>query len=264
MQIFKKTAAALCAALTVSAAAFATPLAPELQIDALAKTAMVYKGWFVLPEREKNSDVWSYAIADLDHNGRLEVLKVRRGWVEGGPRLLCEELSADGTRLRGEVALDHTAVPDLLATSDTSGQALVLYDAEKNLYHYIFKETVYHTEYESITTKYALTFSDGVLHVSPLAHYQWNLSGYEGGVTEHYYLPKRGSDVGVEIGVARYNDIENEEFPGCEVRGVAFWWQSAEALKHAASLGRLREALAQSYSSFASGGKTESLWNQSE
>ncbi|MBO4852631.1 MAG: hypothetical protein J5477_03280 [Schwartzia sp.] len=264
MKIIKKTAAALCAAMTFSAGAFAAPLAPELQIDVLTKTAMVYNGWFVLPEREKNSDEWSYAIADLDQNGRLEVLKVKPGWVEGGPRLLCKELTEDGSRLLGEIALDHTAVPDLLATSDTSGQALVLYDAKKNLYHYIFKETVYHTEYESITTKYALTFSDGTLLVSPLAHYQWILSGREGGVTERYYLPKGDSDVGMEIGVARYNDIENEAFPGCEVRGVAFWWRSAKELKEAASIGRLRDALAQSYSSFVSGRKAESLWNQGE
>ena len=249
MLIFKKTAAALCAALALSASAFAAPLAPEAQIDALTQTAMTYNGWFVLPERDRNADLWNYALADLDHNGRLEVLKVRRDWAEGGPMLLCKELSADGSRLQGETAFDGTAAPDLLATSDTSGQALVLYDAEKNLYHYIFRATVYHTEYESVTTKYALTFSNGVLQVSPLAHYHWTLSGRDGGVTERYSLPQR--DGGADIDVTRYNDIENEAFPGCEMRGVAFWWQSAEALKNAASLGRLREALAQSYSSFA-------------
>ena len=36
MKLLKKTAAALCAALTISAAASAAPLAPELQVDALA------------------------------------------------------------------------------------------------------------------------------------------------------------------------------------------------------------------------------------
>lgn len=249
MHFFKKTAAALCAALALSAGASAAPLSPEAQIDVLTQNAMTYNGWFVLPERDRNADTWTYAMADLDHNGRLEVLKVRRGWAEGGPMLLCKELSADGSRLQGEVALDGTPVPDLLSTSDTSGQALVLYDTEKNLYHYIFQATEYHGEYESVTTKYALTLSGGTLHVAPLAHYQWNLSGRDGGVTTRYFLPEQGG--GAEIDVTRYNDAENEAFPNCEMRGVAFWWQSAEALKTAASLGRLRDALTQSYLSFA-------------
>ena len=111
MKLLKKTAAALCAALTISAAAFAAPLAPELQIDILTKTAMVYDGWFVLPEREKNSDEWRYAITDLDRNGRLEVVKVRRGWAEGGPRLLVKELTGDGKGLAGEIALGGISVP---------------------------------------------------------------------------------------------------------------------------------------------------------
>ena len=122
MKMLKKAAAALCAAMTLSAAAFAAPLAPELQIDALAKSAMVYDGWFVLPERDKNCDAWMYAITDLDRNGRLEVLKVRRGWAEGGPLLAVKELGEDGRSLIGEVALDGTLV---VASEDGSVEAVV-------------------------------------------------------------------------------------------------------------------------------------------
>lgn len=250
MNIIKKTTVALCAALTLSGAASAEPLPLDEQFQALAKTAMVYNGWFVLPERDKNVDAWRYAITDLDHNGRLEVMKAKHSWAEGVPSLLVKELNEDGSRLQGEIALSGTAVPDILATSDPSAPILVLHDAKNDLYHYIFQETIYHTEYESVTTKYALTFSKGTLYIVPLACFQWNLSGMDGSVTNRYYLPKQDGDVETEIDVTRYNTIEQEEFPGCEVQSVALWWRSPEELKEAASYARLKDALAQSYSSF--------------
>ncbi len=251
MKLLKKTAAALCAALALSAAAFAAPLAPELQIDILTKTAMVHDGWFELPERDKHCDAWQYAITDLDHNGRLEVLKARYGWVEGGHRLLCKELTEDGSELKGEIALGYTALPDILATNDPSVQPLTtLYDAKNNLYHYIFQETVYHTEYESITTKYALTFSDGTLYISPLACAQLNLSGYDGSNTLRYYLPQRGNEAVKTIDADRFNKIEMEEFPGCTPKLVVFRWMSATDLKNAASEGQLRKTLGQSFATF--------------
>lgn len=250
MKLFKK-AAVLCAALAISAVASAAPT-PDRQIEILTNSAMVYDGWFVLPERDKNSDIWTYAITDLDRNGRLEVLKVRRGWAEGGPMLVVKEIGEDGRTLSGEVALDGTAVPDILARTENYGQPTsVLYDAKNKIYHYIFEATVYHGEYESVTTKYALTFSDGTLLVSPLAQFLWNLSGYDGGVTERHFLPLRGKDAGKEISAERYETIEKEEFPGCEYRGVIFLWRSADDLKNAASNGELKKSLAESYASFA-------------
>ena len=252
MKLLKKTAAALCAALTLSTAASAAPLAPELQIDILTKTAMVYDGWFVLPERDRDTDAWQYAITDLDRNGRLEVLKARHGWVEGGPMLLVKELTEDGSSMQGEVAHDYSPIPDILATQDPSVQPLTtLYDAKYDIYHYIFTETVYHTEYETITTKYALTFSKGTLYVVPLACFQRNLSGYDGSETRRYYLPAGIKNGGTEIDAARYDRIELEEFPGCTPKPVAFRWMSSEDLKNAVASGRLRETLAQSYVHFA-------------
>ncbi|MBQ8698310.1 MAG: hypothetical protein IJ521_04865 [Schwartzia sp.] len=244
MRLPTKIAAALCAAMAISGAASAA--APERQIEALAKTAMVHGGWFVLPERDRDADAWRYAIADLDRNGRLEVVKVKRGWAEGGPMLLVKELEEDGERLRGEAHFDGTDIPDILAASDTSGQAPVLCDAKHNLFHYIFQATVYHGEFASVTTKYALTFSDGTLLVRPLARFHWNMSGYDGSVKTRYDLPNTGEDIDAN----RYENIEREAFPGCEARTVTFLWRSAEELKTAASNGELRQALADSFACF--------------
>ena len=248
MRLSKKIAAALCAALAISAAASAAT--PERQVETLAKTAMVHDGWFVLPERDRDADLWRYAIADLDRNGRLEVVKVKRGWAEGGPKLLVKELEKDGERLRGEVDFGGGRIPDILATSDTSGQVPVLFDAKNNLCHYIFQETVYHGEFESVTTKYALTFSGGTLRVQPLARFHWNLSGYDGSVKTRYDLPDLGEGSGGDIDAARYETIEREAFPGCETRTATFLWRSAEDLKTAASNGELRQALADSFACF--------------
>ena len=114
----------------------------------------------------------------------------------------------------------------------------------------IFEATVYHGEYESLTTKYALTFSDGTLLVSPLAHCQWNLSGYDGSSTKRYFMPFRGRDAGKEISAARYETIQKEEFPDCEYRSVTFSWRSAGDLKTAASNGELKKSLADSFACF--------------
>lgn len=248
----KKTAAALCAALTLSAAAYAEPVATERQIDMLTKTAMIHDGWFVLPERDKNANEWRYTITDLDRNGRLEVLKVRRGWAEGGPMLMVKEVAADGKGLVGEVDLGGIPVPDILATQDPSGQPLTtLYDPNANRCHYIFQENVYHTEYELITTKYALTFFDGTLHVKPLASYEKIMSGYDGSTKERYYLLTKDGIEGADIDAARYAKIEQEAFPGCEPLLIVFRWRSAEALKAAASQGYLKESLAETFTHFA-------------
>ena len=101
------------------------------------------------------------------------------------------------------------------------------------------------------TTKYALTFADGMLYVTRLASYEKIMSGYDGSTRERYYLPQQGNDAVVEIDAARYDRIELEEFPGCTPKPVAFRWMSAEDLKNAAADGRLRETLAASYVSFA-------------
>ena len=179
-------------------------------------------------------------------------MKVRRGWAEGGPRLLVKELTGDGKGLAGEIALGGISVPDILATQDPSGQPLTtLYDAKNNLYHYIFQENVYNTEYALTTTKYALTFADGMLYVTRLASYEKIMSGYDGSTRERYYLPQQGNDAVVEIDAARYDRIELEEFPGCTPKSIPFRWMSPDDLKNAAAEGRLRETLAASYVSFA-------------
>ena len=166
--------------------------------------------------------------------------------------LLVRELSEDGSRMQGEISHLFSSIPDILATEDPSVQPLTtLYDAKDNTYHYIFTETVYHTEYEMITTKYALTFLKGTLHVVPLACFQRNLSGYDASETRRYYLPAGVQSVDAEIDAARYEKIELQVFPGCTPKPIAFRWMSAKDLKNAAAEGRLRETLAASYVSFA-------------
>ncbi len=258
MNHWKRTAAVLCAALAISAGntSFAkTVVMPETQLQVLTENAMTYNGWLSQPARDRHAKDWRYAVTDLDHNGRLEILKLKCGWMEGGPVLICREIDKGGDRLRRdnvpvENVFDGQApAPDLTASEGETNRPVVLYDAKKDLYHYIFRETVYHGEFESVTTKYALTLSEGKLYVEPLAHHRWEMSGMDGTVTNSYYLPAHYGSTAIDL--PHYNDIEQQVFPECEVRGVALWWQSAEDLQHAVSLGRLKEALAQSYSSFA-------------
>ena len=261
MQMFRKTAAALCAALSVSAAVSAAPLPAERQIEILAETAEGQSGWFVGPGQGADWQSWYYTVTDLDRDGKLEIFKAKNGWANSPAVIVCEELSEDGESRTGEISLvAGTKLPSLL-TGDSLGQSVVLTDETNNLYHYIVSERLYNNEFEWTDTKYALTFSGTTLEIESLACVACQLSGRDGTITRQAYLPywhtpdlKGGEPVPIltqkKIDESRYLAMEGERFPGCTSRDLTFYWYSAEVLKDAAAQGSLNRALESAYAAF--------------
>ena len=77
----KKIISALFASLAISATACAAEFAPSGQIQVLARMVNHGQdgGWFVRPENDVNWNRWFYAVTDLDHDGRLEIFKAKKG-----------------------------------------------------------------------------------------------------------------------------------------------------------------------------------------
>ncbi len=256
MKLFKHAAAFFCAAAALSGTVFASPLPADQQTGILASTAQGENGWFSGPEQDGNWKRWYYTVTDLDGDGRLELFRVKSGWEDEGPQLVFEELSEDGKKRTGEVFYaGGTDIPDLV-TSESFGNPVMLSDKAENRNHYIFLEKKYHTEFESVNTKYALTLQGETLMVEELAFCNWKMSGYDGSITMDYYLPgwlqiEAESEMPVPpptpIDDKHYNDVERIRFPGCEEKGISLWWKNGEEVEAAIQGNTLGDLLKKVY-----------------
>jgi hypothetical protein len=220
-------AAWLCAGV-VSAA----PLQVSEQLDILARTAKAENGWFVQPTQDKDWNKWHYAVTDLNHDGNLEILMAKAGSFDGTQELRCEELNeGKWTRHGGIHLVGGSHMPDIL-TSEEAGQFTVLYDAQKKRYIYLFTETIMHGEFEAVHTRYAL-WLNGVLQVEELGFSTWQLSGYDGSVKQHYYLPRwraTSTEGAQRISSKRYAQLAKEQFSNSVEQSAQIKWIKAEEL----------------------------------
>ncbi len=258
MRFGRKLVAALLAALSIGVSASAAPRSDAEQIGVLAETATGSGGWFVSPSQDGEWSHWFYTVTDLNHDGRLELFKVKRRDLDSAPWLQCEELNDNGKgRHYGIFFAGGTDVPDILST-ESGGQPSVLYDASENRYYYIFDDCVVMNEFASKTTRYALDLG-GDLHVEELGFMMRQESGLDGSLSFRAYLPawhgvEAESNTPLpepkEISMERYAGIAAERFPGCEKRGVLLQWVRAEQLQKALDSGNAADVLAEAYAFF--------------
>ncbi len=241
-------AAWLCAGV-VSAA----PLQVQEQLDILARTAKAENGWFVWPTQAADWNKWHYAVTDLNHDGNLEILLAKAGSFDGTQELRCEELNAGKwTRHGGIHLVGGSHMPDIL-TAGEDGQFTVLYDVQKKRYIYLFTETIMHGEFEAVHTRYAL-WLNGVLQVEELGFSTWQLSGYDGSVKQHYYLPRwrvTGTEGAQKISSKRYAQLAKERFPNCVEQTAKIKWLKAEELWPLITSGKAYTMLEDSFAVFA-------------
>lgn len=228
-------------------AALASPLETQQQIDILAKTGVENDGWFVTQAKDDNWDKWQYAVTDLDHDGKLEILKAKGGFYDMKPRLECEELlDKNGTRKQAALNFAGSAhVPDVLS-SETAGQPKVIREKDRKRTYYIFEEILMHGEFESDTSKYAVCLEEDLL-IAELATKNWRLSGKDGSVKVKYYI---SDPLRKKVSEKRYKNILAERFPGAVEKEGRIQWLSAQELWTCLEKGNAGDLLKKSYHTF--------------
>ena len=264
----KKIMAAMLASLALSATTFAAPRPVADQIDILAKTMNSGQegGWFVTPEKDVDWKRWFYAVTDLDHDGKLEIFKAKRGGKNDdgesvAPEIRCEELNESGEgRSWGLFFAGGSDVPDIL-TSEAATCPTVIYEQESNDYHYIFISSKKEDgdEWDFTDTKVALTMH-GDLIVEELAMMKVKMP--EPGsdmATRKFFLPAwlgveaESGQTGTpkEIDVQQYADVALARFGADVERGAEISWYRADELRELIGLEKLPQILEYSYNAFA-------------
>jgi len=218
----------------------AAPLQVQEQLDILARTAKGANSWFVQPTQAGDWHKWHYAVTDLNHDGNLEILLAKAGSFDGTQELRCEELNEGKWMRYGGIHLvGGSHMPDIL-TGEDAGQLSVMYDDKEKRYIYLFTETIMHGEFEAVHTRYAL-WLNGVLQVEELGFSTWQLSGYDGTVKQHYYLPRwraTGTEGAQRISAKRYAQLGKERFPNSVEKPAKIKWIKAEDLWQSITSGK--------------------------
>ena len=257
----KKIMAAMLASLALSATAAAAPRPVSEQIQVLAQTVNSGQegGWFVTPEKDASWERWFYTVTDLDHDGKLEIFKAKRGGDGIAPEIRCEELNESGEgRSWGLFLAGGSDVPDIM-TSEAATAPSVLYEAADNRYNYIFLDSRRGgEESEFITTKYALTLR-GDLQVEELAFMEEKMaSPYSDMAERQFFLPgwlkveAESGQTGTpeEIDAERYANIAQERFPNAEKSFAQISWYRAEEIQKIIGLADLPQVLEKAYGVF--------------
>jgi len=223
----------------VAIVAMAAPMKVEHQIDILAQTERDDNGWFVTPEQDSQWEKWHYAVTDLDHDGNLEILKAKEAGLDGAPYIQCEELIEKKWERRwGIYLVGGSDYPDIFSDPEAAAHPLMYENPEVGLCFYIFDSVKWRTEFENTTKKYAV-YLNGDLMVEELAFKTWQLSGFDGTVTEHYYLPgwlkiEAESNVAEpppeEIDKARFENICQERLGPGKVWKPTIGWMDTKRL----------------------------------
>lgn len=173
--------------------------------------------WDCTDEEFSEYDRFSYAVTDLDHNGRLELFaaQTQGSGVFTYGKLF--EVSADFSALApcGFVMSDGTTYETLPEVIMDSVQTFT--DAASGLTHYIFYDTTRVGAGESGTTTNALSLTDGLVTVSSLGLMH---SFYTESSSEVYYYDAADS----EITEAQYQSLAVDTFSSLTEGSAHFGW----------------------------------------
>ena len=262
-----KFISALLASLSISATAAASDFAPSEQVQVLARMVNHGQdgGWFVKPENDVNWNRWFYAVTDLDHDGRLEIFKAKRGGEGIAPEIRCEELNDScDRRTWGLFFAGGSDVPDIMS-GESSSAPMMYYEQSSNDYHYVFVSSKEEdgNEWDFTDTKVALTLH-GDLIVEDLAMMKMKMPSPGSDLAARkFYLPgwlkveAESGQVGTpeEIDPQRYADIELARFGVESGQAAPISWYRADAIQELIGLAELPKVLESSYKTFLNGGQ---------
>ena len=172
---------------------------------------------------------WYYCVADLDHNGCLEIIAASQHPTDRSTNVRVWTVSRDGTSL-GECRLDkdeEESFPDIMTdTVDT------YHVKDTDTWYYTIYDNVVISDSEVYTVKTAIDLKNGIL-------------GYDALAVEHTVVTNGVKNVshtdmkGINISPDQYNDAGANAFAAAERSNTAFEWLTADK---ASDLNRLTES----------------------
>ena len=157
---------------------------------------------------------WYYCVADLDHNGCLEIIAASQHPGDRSTNLKIWTVSKDGTSL-SECNLnkaEEESFPDIMTdTVDT------YHDKDKDTWYYMVYDNVVISDTEVYTVKTAVNLKNGTM-------------GYDAYAVEHTVVQNGQKNVshtdmnGIAISADQYNASGVDAFAGTERSNTAFEW----------------------------------------
>lgn len=196
-------------------------------------------------EVEDGTTVYSYAVTDLDKNGRIEIVASMNYGSANITETKYYEVSESGDSL---TELEHIYTGDSQADV-TFGSAKCYKDKDSGQIYYVFTDINKKNIRESYTSKIALTLFEGKVTEEVLAV---EASIYNDS-TEEYDLSYTDGQ-GNAISESRYNTIEASRFEGYKTMSATFGWKGYTYQKHITTIysanGDLEKLLWDSYNLF--------------
>ncbi len=202
-------------------------------VDAAAKPSdqikLIASKFADLKQKDAKDAVWCYTVADLDHNGQLELIAAAQSSTDFSTSFKVWTVSKDAKEI-AECTVDKAggaSLPDLLTdTIDT------YHDTKTDTWYYMVTDTVMVSATNMNTSQVALKLKDGVISYEPYA--------MESTFIENGYRTVRHVDKnGIGISAEQYNAAGANAFAEAERSNTALEWLTA---KEAAKADRLTES----------------------
>ena len=195
------------------------PPSADLPADTAAQIQLIFTQFDSLKQND-SPNPWSYAVTDLDHNGRVELLA---GTIEGSGRyttVKAWEVSADKTalsELRVPLA-DGDSFPDIVTDA-----ADTFHDKTTDYWYYMFNDHITVSTQEVYANKSAIALVQGELQFATYAfqHNEW---------TDGRMVTTFTNNKGDVITPEDYNAVGSNVFSKMDRSATYFdWFPAADA-----------------------------------
>ena len=177
-------------------------------------------------QQQDEAREWRYAVTDLDHNGRLELIAASQHQADRATTLKVWELNEKQDALiECAVRLEEgESFPDIL-----SENADTYHDPVFDTWSYLFYDNIVLSETEAYTAKCSVMLHEGTLSYEPHAY---QLVSVQDGKRMVTYLDLNGNEISPEA----FNAAGQQAFAGTEKSSSNFGWFRFEDAKDVSCL----------------------------
>lgn len=195
-----------------AAAGYAAPDL-EQQFALIAGNADLWK-------QDVDFGMWGYAVTDLDHNGRLEIIAASVQGTGFYTYMNVFEVDEEGTGLidiYGPFQVQGKSAPDIMVSAVPT-----YFDKESGRYYYIFEDYIRNGMAENYQNKRAVSIADGKWEEALLAEKATIYTD-----AEHYTITCTNS-AGNPISEAQYDGIVETVYGNLEQSETCINWQMTD------------------------------------